>query len=130
MILFAIIAIWLTYYLISPLFIEIEVQEEAPEAIISEDSETESSEELVFDIVDTPGHEAEGTVRIIETESGLVARYENFSTVNGPNLHVYIAKDLEANEYIDLGPIKGTSGNFNYEIPEDTDLSEYRYIMY
>ena len=78
----------------------------------------------------TTVHPASGTVRVLATASGNVIRYEDFSTINGPNLHVYLSKDLEANDFIDLGPIKGTEGNINYDVPAGTDLTEYKYIMY
>ena len=81
-------------------------------------------------VMGTIGHPAEGTVRVIETADGPVIRYENFKTINGPQLHLYLAKDLAATEYIDLGPIRGTEGNINYTVPEGVDLTEYRYVMY
>lgn len=84
----------------------------------------------VFEVQGTVGHPAEGTVRVIETETGPVIRYENFSTINGPQLHMYLAKDLDANEYIDLGPIRGTTGNINYVVPPEVDLSEYKFALH
>ena len=83
-----------------------------------------------FPVMGTRGHPAEGTVRVIETTEENVIRYENFKTINGPGLRVYVAKDLAATEYIDLGPIRGTEGNINYSVSKDIDLSEYRYVMY
>lgn len=82
------------------------------------------------EIMDTIGHPAEGTVRIIESNGETIIRFENFKTINGPRLHVYLAKDLDANEFIDLGPIRGTEGNINYVVPEGVDLSEYNYVMH
>jgi len=117
-----VLVLGVAYYLISPLFRVIEVQEETPEEM------TITAEH--FELVGTFGHRVSGTVSIVETDNGRIARYEDFETVNGPNLHVYLAKDLDAREYLDLGPIKGTKGNINYEIPDDVNLSEYRYIMH
>ena len=91
---------------------------------------TEPNLSTVSEINGTIGHPAEGTVRVIETADGPVIRFEDFSTINGPQLHLYLAKDLRANEYIDLGPIRGTAGNINYQVPDDVDLSEYRYVMH
>ena len=108
-----------------------ESNKETPEAMEDEiDTSAKGAIEQVYEVMDTVGHPAEGTVRVIETADGSIARYENFSTINGPRLHVYLAKDLRATEFIDLGPIRGTKGNINYDIPEGTDLSEYRYLMY
>lgn len=82
-----------------------------------------------FPIVDTPAHPASGIVRIVQSADETILRYENYKTINGPDLKVYLAKDLEAKEYIDLGPIKGTEGNINYAIPKDVDISQYRYAL-
>lgn len=83
-----------------------------------------------FRVVDTPLHPAEGKVRVLATEEGTIVRFEDFMTINGPNVHVYLAKDLDATEFIDLGPIRGTSGNINYAVPEGVAISEYRYVMH
>lgn len=82
-----------------------------------------------FPIVDTPAHPASGAVRIVRSADETILRYENYKTINGPDLKVYLAKDLEAKEYVDLGPIKGTEGNINYTIPKDVDISQYRYAL-
>lgn len=80
-------------------------------------------------IVGTPGHRASGTVRLVNTAGGDVVRYENFSTVNGPDLFVYLATDLEATDYIDLGALKATDGNINYAVPPGTDTKKYPYVL-
>lgn len=81
-------------------------------------------------VMGTIGHPATGTVRAIETVDGTIVRFEDFSTIDGPRLHVYLATDLQANDFIDLGPIRGTTGNINYTIPEGTDLDKYRYVLH
>lgn len=85
--------------------------------------------QVVASIVDTSGHKASGTVRIVKTATGDVVRFENFKTVNGPDLFVYLATDLEATEFIDLGRLKATEGNVNYSIPNGTNVEKYQYVM-
>lgn len=170
----AIGGLWVAYYLISPIFITVEIDEELPEGLVvsepenlsnvpsgveklsveekeimekqeaefadvvvdvaddmPEDMPEEVAEPMAFEIMYTRGHPAEGTVRVLETTDGTsIIRYEDFSTINGPQLNVYLAKDLEAREFVDLGPAKGTKGNINYEVPEGIDVSEYKYVMY
>ncbi|MFT5849292.1 MAG: hypothetical protein ACI9H6_000093 [Patiriisocius sp.] len=83
-----------------------------------------------YTIESTPGHTASGAVRVIKTPNdGTIVRYENYAGTNGPDLFVYLAKDLDATEFVNLGRAKGNQGNINYTLPEDTDLSEYQYIM-
>jgi len=81
-------------------------------------------------VIGTFGHPAEGVARVIETAEGTIVRFENFKTINGPNLHVYLSKDLDAKDFVDLGPIRGTSGNINYAVPGDIDISEYTYVLH
>jgi len=83
-----------------------------------------------YKIKDTPLHPASGEVRIVESDGQTIVRFENFKTINGPNVHIYLAKDLDAKEFIDLGRLRGTEGNVNYVVPNDIDVSEYTYVMH
>jgi hypothetical protein len=96
----------------------------------NEEMPTTSDPEETYEVVETAGHPAEGEVRIVRSDGKTYVRFENFSTINGPNLHIYLAKDLEANEFVDLGPIKANKGNINYEVPAGVDISEYKYVMH
>ena len=80
-------------------------------------------------IVDTPLHPASGVVRLVKTGAETVVRYENYQTINGPDVRVYLATDLAATKYVDLGPIKGTEGNINYPVPAGVNVDDYRYAL-
>ena len=110
------------YYAISPLFINIKVDDASPSVSNSKSSDS-------FSIVGTTGHPASGTVRVINADSKSYIRYENFKTINGPDIYVYLAKDLDAKEYINLGAVKATEGNVNYEVPDNINVKDYRYVM-
>lgn len=118
----ALLIVAVAYYGISPLFKNIELDEQAPGSI---DATIESKAE----VVGTAGHPASGTVKIIEGEGKRFLRYENFKTINGPDLYVYLAKSPDAKEFVDLGVIRATEGNVNYEIPENIDPREYPYAL-
>jgi Electron transfer DM13 len=111
----------MTYLLIWPQFQTVMINEAAPE----------SSAVLVapVSLFDTPAHPASGSVSIIETDSQVLLRYENLETINGPDLFVYLSTDLEATEYVNLGTLKATEGNVNYEIPAGTNIDKYRYAL-
>ena len=66
---------------------------------------------------------------VIENESGTTIRYEDFETLNGPDLFVYLSKDRDATEFVNLGRVRGTMGNINYEVPEGVNISEYPYVL-
>ncbi len=65
----------------------------------------------------------------MEADGKRYLRYENFKTINGPDLFVYLSGDLEAKTYVNLGELRATEGNVNYEIPKDIDLDVYPYAL-
>jgi hypothetical protein len=82
-------------------------------------------------------HPTAGTATIYEMGDGArVLRLTNFSTSNGPDVHVYMvaaddAKDaatVERAGFIDLGVIKGNVGDQNYTLGTDLDLAKYRAV--
>lgn len=77
----------------------------------------------------TLAHPATGTARITVADGIQYLRYENLDTINGPDLRVYLSKDRSATHFIDLGPIKATQGNVNYEIPERISVRDYPYAL-
>jgi hypothetical protein len=80
-------------------------------------------------ILQPKNHKVSGEALLIYTGTENILRFENFTTDNGPDLRVYLAADLDAKDFIDLGKLKATEGSINYTIPAGTDLSKYRYAM-
>lgn len=130
----------IAWYGLSPLFMNKRVDDTLPIIVQTSNQENDSSENdtvsqekiiesEAFPIVDTKAHPASGQVRIIQTGDETIVRYENYKTINGPDVRVYLAKDLDAKEYVDLGPLKGTEGNINYSVPKGVDISEYKYAL-
>jgi hypothetical protein len=82
-------------------------------------------------------HPTAGTATIYQMGDGShVLRFTNFSTSNGPDVHVYMvaaddAKDVATVQqagFIDLGVIKGNIGDQNYALGRDFDLTKYRAV--
>jgi hypothetical protein len=111
----------LTYWLASPLFINVTVEEQSPKS-----PEGSSSAVLLRGIfVDADDfHKASGKASILSVNGSSLLRLEDFRVTNGPDLFVYLAANprLEGG-FVDLGGLKGNIGNQNYEIPQGTDLS-------
>jgi flagellar basal body-associated protein FliL len=75
-------------------------------------------------------HNAEGLAKVIPLEDGrTILRLENFKSTNGPNVHLYLAADKAASNFIDLGRLKANNGNRNYNIPAGTDLNKYNMAL-
>lgn len=104
-------------------------KEEMPE-MEEQMPQTRAQVSAAFPIQDTPLHPASGSARVISTDEETVIRFENFETINGPKVHVYLASDTSATDFIDLGPIRGTEGNINYTVPEGVDLDDYPIVMH
>ena len=76
-------------------------------------------------------HQGSGTAQIVQEGERRVLRLQNFSSTEGPDLYVYLVEnpdtfDADAiGEYLDLGLLKATTGDQEYEIPAGADLSKY-----
>jgi hypothetical protein len=75
-------------------------------------------------------HNAEGLAKILTLSNGSqILRLENFKSTNGPDVHLYLSNNKQANDFIDLGRLKANIGNQNYQIPLDTDYNKYKYVL-
>jgi hypothetical protein len=80
-------------------------------------------------------HTTTGTATIYKLDDGSrILRLVNFSTSNGPKVHVILAdhpitgNDVENAKSIDLGDLKGNTGNQNYAIPADVQLADVKSV--
>jgi hypothetical protein len=84
-------------------------------------------------------HNTSGRATVYREQDGkLILRLTNFKTSNGPDVHVILiaAKDadddanfLKGNtERVELGDLKGNTGDQNYEIPKGTDLGKFQTV--
>ena len=76
-------------------------------------------------------HNAEGLAKVILLDGSgrTILRLENFKSTNGPNVHLYLATDKAASNFIDLGRLKANNGNQNYNIPVGIDLAKYNMAL-
>ena len=76
-------------------------------------------------------HFGRGDALLIETAPGTYTlRVENFSVRNGPDLFVYLsASPDDVDSAVNLGDLKATDGNFNYEVPPGTDVETLRHAV-
>ena len=81
-------------------------------------------------------HQTSGRATIYRTPDGKqYLRLTDFSTSNGPDVHVVLARSDEANltqeivkgqlDSVELGSLKGNQGDQNYDLPASVDLQKY-----
>jgi hypothetical protein len=78
-----------------------------------------------------------GDALVLDTGDGRrVLRLRDFSTSNGPDLRVYLSAAPPgeqgralADDFVDLGPLKGNVGNQNYPLPADVDMDTHSTVV-
>ncbi|MCA9308213.1 MAG: hypothetical protein R3B92_00375 [Patescibacteria group bacterium] len=74
-------------------------------------------------------YEAQGNVIWAESEESSVIRLEDVSMINGPELHVFLAKGMDLKNAVDLGEIKSTEGSANYAFDKSYTREEYNTVL-
>lgn len=74
-------------------------------------------------------HAGSGSAEIVRDDGELSLQLRDFATDAGPDLRVYLASDTDASEFVDLGALKGNSGNQAYEIPDGTNVAELGQVL-
>lgn len=75
------------------------------------------------------GHNVSGTAALYEWSGKKTVLLDPFSSQNGPDLKVYLSKDENATEYINLGAMKSTTGKQSYEVPGNPDVTDYKFVL-
>jgi hypothetical protein len=134
-----ILALFVGWYLFRPelLFVKTQVNEEFPAATSPVAAVTGSPMPLASGSFHSVAHETTGTATVHDLGGGKRAlRLTDFMTSNGPDVRVYLvaADDASDNDtvkdagFVELGKLKGTEGDQNYDIPGDVDLDRYRAV--
>ena len=77
-------------------------------------------------------HFGRGTASVIEIEPDRYhLRLDDFSIRNGPDLYVYLSTDAGdyARDALELGRLKATDGSFGYDVPQGADIGRFRSVI-
>lgn len=91
---------------------------------------------LYTGLLEGEAHKTSGRATIYKAADGKeYLRLTDFSTSNGPDVHVLLARSDDASlkqeivkeqlDSIELGPLKGNQGDQNYGLPASIDLEKY-----
>ena len=70
-----------------------------------------------------------GMATVYRQDGSLILALENMMISNGPQLHVYLSREVQPVNFIDLGPLQSTKGNQLYDITGNPDFSVYKYAL-
>jgi hypothetical protein len=70
-----------------------------------------------------------GTAVIYFENNQYTLALENVNISNGPDLHVYLSKEVLPVNFIDLGRLQSVAGNQLYPVPGRPDFSQYKYAL-
>lgn len=70
-----------------------------------------------------------GNARIYLVNEKYQLALEDFKTSNGPDLKVYLSKEQNPVNFVNLGSLKSTSGNQLYDIPATVNVKDYMYAL-
>lgn len=54
---------------------------------------------------------------------------ENISSSNGPDLHVYLSKEIQPINFIDLGKLKSINGTQVYSIDGNVNIQDFKFAL-
>lgn len=106
------------------------VKENTPTMVVNNPVDTSTSVSLFSGTFNNgPYGSVSGKARIYFQDNRSVLALENFNSSNGPDLHVYISKEEQPVNYIDLGRLQSVTGNQQYPLTGTINFSEYKYAL-
>ena len=99
-----------------------------PETAIPDDENPsdDTNSQLRGKFQPTSGISVTGDALIFSEDNLQKLKFSNFSVSNGPDLKVYLSKTSAPTAFINLGNLRA---NTVYTIPNQTNLSEYKYVL-
>lgn len=127
-----ILIVAVAYHLFSPLFIATEANDDIPEVNYELNSLGTSVKPVIASLTGelvSFEKSASGNVAVYDSNGQKILRFEDFEVVNGPGLSIYLSTDITSEDSIDLGEVKATKGNVNYDLPMGLDFEKYDTVL-
>jgi nitrous oxide reductase accessory protein NosL len=100
-----------------------------PEVVLNEMTDTAAVLKYTGLFTNGPFGTVSGEAKIFKTAAGYDLKLMNFSSSNGPDLRVYLSKEADPVNFIDLGALKATGGNQVYAITGMVNFMQYKYVL-
>jgi len=114
----------------STIFLIACVKENTPEIVLDNTVDTTMAmPQNNGNFINGPFGSVSGMATVYNQDGTLVLALENMMISNGPQLHIYLSKEVQPVNFIDLGPLQSTKGNQLYPIAGNPDFSQYKYAL-
>lgn len=100
-----------------------------PTASVTDWVDTGAQVKYAASFVNGPYGSVSGKVKILSKDGKLSLVLDSVAISNGPDLHVYLSKELLPVNFIDLGRLKSVSGTQVYDIAGMPDIKQYPYAL-
>jgi hypothetical protein len=105
-----------------------EVEDNVPSNPVNDTFDTSNAILIKQGTLEGINHTASGKASIYELDGKYTVVLDPYSSQNGPDLKIYLSKDVDASSYLRLGNLKSTMGKQSYEIPEGTVIDDYDFV--
>jgi hypothetical protein len=106
------------------------VKENTPEIVLDNTVDTTiAMPQNNGNFMNGPFGSVSGMATVYRQDGSLVLALKNMMISNGPQLHVYLSREVQPVNFIDLGPLQSTKGNQLYDIAGNPDFSVYKYAL-
>lgn len=104
------------------------IEEATPTVPVNDAFDPTKAQQVSMGMIMGINHTASGTAAIYLLDGKHTLLLDPFSSQNGPDLKVYLSKDVGASDYLRLGALKSISGKQSYSIPSGITLTDYSYV--
>lgn len=97
---------------------------------LNEIADTSAVEKFKGAFINGPWGAVMGNAKILLKNNAYQLQLDSsFVSSNGPDLKVYISKEIQPVNFINLGSLKSTNGSQLYNMPASVDLAQYKYAL-
>lgn len=105
-----------------------EVEEATPVLPVNDSFDPATAQKISEGVIMGVNHTASGTATIYLSDNRYVVTLDPFNSQNGPDLKVYLSKDVSASAFLRLGVLQSTNGKQSYVIPAGITITDYPYV--
>lgn len=104
-------------------------QNAIPTTVLMEPFDTTNSMSKKGDFNNGPYGMVSGKAILLVNNNQKSLVLENISSSNGPDLHVYLSKEVQPINFIDLGRLKSVNGTQVYPVESNINFQDYKFVL-